>query len=168
MPNDGLTLWGFFPCRTDALDAVKKLNEWTSAGRTSSSAKQLLKEISKKSFAWAKDRFFYKLVNELRVNPDTYGRAKKKNCGFKNVRIMNVSSLKWSPLIIFYDFRVPPPPPHLPCLYFPRKFERSPFWILPKFSSTPPSGFSVRTVPPFYSPKNQVIPLKILPLPPRW
>ena len=78
MPNDGLTLWGFFPCRTDALDAVKKLNEWTSAGRTSSSAKQFLKEISKKSFAWAKDRFFYKLVNELRVNPDTYGRAKKK------------------------------------------------------------------------------------------
>ena len=76
MPNDGLTLWGFFPSRTDALDAVKKLNEWTSAGRTSSSAKQLLKEISEKSFAWAVDLFFfYKLVDELRVNPDMFGWA---------------------------------------------------------------------------------------------
>ena len=32
-------------------------------------------------------------------------------------------------------------------------------WILPKFSAIPPFGFSVKTDPPFCSPKNQVIPL---------
>ena len=49
-----------------------------------------------------------------------------------------------------------------PCLHFPSKFEWSPLWILPKFSVIPPFGFSVTIDPPFCSPKNQVIPPKIL------
>ena len=53
-----------------------------------------------------------------------------------------------------------------PCLHFPSKFEWSPLWILPKFSVIPPLGFSVTTDPPSCSPKNQVIPPKILLFPP--
>ena len=57
------------------------------------------------------------------------------------------------------DFRDPPPQ----CLHFSSKFEWFPLWILPKFSVIPPFGFSATTDPPFCSPKNQVIPPKILP-----
>ena len=56
-------------------------------------------------------------------------------------------------------FTISRPPP---CLHFPSKFEWSPLWILPKFSAIPAFGFSVTTDPPFCSPKNQVIPSKIL------
>ena len=59
MPNGGSTHRGFFPCRTDELDAVNKLNEWAKLvlGGTILSAKQLLKEMDEKIFALAEDRF---------------------------------------------------------------------------------------------------------------
>ena len=74
---------------------------------------------------------------------------------FRRSPPLNVTSLKWSPLITFDDFRNPPPPP---CLYFLSKFEWSPLWILPKFSAISPFGFSVTTDAPVCFPKNQVIP----------
>ena len=52
-------------------------------------------------------------------------------------------------------FAIPPPPP---CLHFSSKFELSPLLLLPNFSEIHPFGFSVTPVPPFCSPKNQVIP----------
>ena len=58
-----------------------------------------------------------------------------------------------------------PLPPRL-CLHFPCKFEWSPLCILPKFSLISPFGFSVTSVPPFCSPKNQYIHPKILRPPP--
>ena len=70
--------------------------------------------------------------------------------------------LKWSPLITFDNFHNPSP---LPCLHFPSKFEWSPLWILPKFSATPPFGFSVTTDPPFFLPKIEWSPLKSSPPP---
>ena len=48
-------------------------------------------------------------------------------------------------------------------LHFPSKFECPPLWILPKFLAIPPFGFSVMTDSHFFSPKNQVIPLKSSP-----
>ena len=69
---------------------------------------------------------------------------------------LNVTSLEWSPLIIFDDFRDPPPSPIVfifqANLSFPpsesfQRFQRSPLLF----------GFSVTTDPPFCSPKNQVI-----------
>ena len=74
---------------------------------------------------------------------------------FRRSPPLNVTSLKWSPLIIFDYFRNPPPPP---CLYFLSKFEWSPLWILRKFSAISPFGFSVTTDAPVCSSKNQVIP----------
>ena len=79
-----------------------------------------------------------------------------------------------SPLITFDDFRdhprpsSPPPPPPPPCLHFPSKFECPPSEPFQSFQRFPLNfGFSVTTDPPFCSPKNQVIPPKILrPLPP--
>ena len=68
------------------------------------------------------------------------------------------------PLITFDDFRDPPPSS---CLHFPSEFEWSPLWIPPKFSIIPPFGFSVTIDPHFCFPKNQVIPPKIPPPPPR-
>ena len=73
-----------------------------------------------------------------------------------------VTSLKRSPLITFDDFRAPPPPY---VFIFQANFSGSPLWILPKFSAIPPFGFLATTDPPFFSPKNHVIPHKILPLP---
>ena len=42
---------------------------------------------------------------------------------------------------------IPASPPPTTCLHFPSKFERSPHWILPKFSAIPPFGLSVTTDP---------------------
>ena len=54
MPNGGLTFWSFFPCRTDGLDAVNKLNE----GNIVLDLTILtVKQTGDKIFAWAKDRF---------------------------------------------------------------------------------------------------------------
>ena len=71
---------------------------------------------------------------------------------------LNITLLKWSPLITFDDFR----DPLSPCLHFPSKFEWSPLWILPKFSAIPSIGFSVTTDPPFCSPKNQGPPPQVM------
>ena len=44
----------FFPCRTNELDAVNRLNERT---RACHAVKQLLKKTGDKVFAWTEDRF---------------------------------------------------------------------------------------------------------------
>ena len=56
--------------------------------------------------------------------------------------------------------------PAAPCPHFPSKFNWSPFRILPIFLAIRPFGFSVTTDSHLYSPKNQVIPSKILSPPP--
>ena len=76
---------------------------------------------------------------------------------------MNVTSLKWSPLITFDDFRDPP----LLMSSFSKRI-----WVVPplnpsKVFNYPPFGFSVTIDPPFCFPKNQVIPPKIPPPPSR-
>ena len=58
-------------------------------------------------------------------------------------------------------FVIPPPSP-APMSSFSKHIWVIPLWILPKISAIPPFGFSVTTDPPFCSPKNQVIPTKIL------
>ena len=70
--------------------------------------------------------------------------------------------LRWSdPATNFWWLSwFPPPPP--PCLHFPSTFEWSPSESFQSFQRSPPFGFSVTTDPPFCSPKNQVIPTKIL------
>ena len=56
------------------------------------------------------------------------------------------------------------PPPPMPS--FSKQICVAPLLLLPNFSAIPPFGFSGTTVPPFRSPKNQVIPPKILLRPP--
>ena len=72
-----------------------------------------------------------------------------------------------SPLITFDDFRDHPPSHHHhhhpSCLHFPSKFECPPSEPFQSFQRFPLNfGFSVTADPPFCSPKNQVIPPKIL------
>ena len=57
MPNGiSSTFWSFFPCRTDELDAVNKLNERNSAWWVIlSNAQFILKKIGDKIFAWVED-----------------------------------------------------------------------------------------------------------------
>ena len=78
-----------------------------------------------------------------------------------------------SPLITFDDFRghprpPPPPPPPPPMSSLSKQIWVSPSEPFQSFQRFPLNfGFSVTTDPPFCSPKNQVIPPKILrPLPP--
>ena len=65
----------------------------------------------------------------------------------------NVTSLKWSSLITFDDFRDPP----LPMPSFSKQIWVVPLWILPKLSAIPPLSFSVTTDPPFCFPKNHLL-----------
>ena len=71
----------------------------------------------------------------------SFGRG--KNFGLRNLADppLNVTSLKWSSLITFDDFRDPPPPPHphafifqanwvVPLLNPSQSFQWSPFWVL--------------------------------------
>ena len=63
----------------------------------------------------------------------------------------------------FDDFRDPPLPRPLPHVFiFQANLSGPSLWILLKFSVIPSFGFSVTTDLPFCSPKNQVIPPKIL------
>ena len=59
---------------------------------------------------------------------------------------LNVTSLKWSSLTTFDDFRDPPPPPS--CLHFPSEFEWSPLWIVLKIAAIPLLGSQLRQTPP--------------------
>ena len=81
------------------------------------------------------------------------GRFRAKQGEIWPIPPLNATSLKWSPLITFVDFRDSLPP--LPYLHFPSKLDCFPFWVLPKFSVIP---FWVHSYdwPPFCSPKNQV------------
>ena len=95
----------------------------------------------------------------------TFGRG--KNFGLRNLADppLNVTSLKWSSLITFDDFRDPPPPP-TPMPSFSKQIEWSPFWILPKFSVIPLLGSQLRLIPPFVLSKIKWTPLKSSTLPP--
>ena len=73
---------------------------------------------------------------------------------------LNVTSLKWSPLITFDGFRDPPP-----MSSFSSKFEWSPLWIIQKFSVIPLFGFSVTSDPPFVLLKIKLLPPKSIPPP---
>ena len=71
---------------------------------------------------------------------------------------MNVISLKWSPQITFDDFR--DPPPH--AFIFQANLIGPPSESFQSFQWSPLLGSQLRLIPPFCSPKNQVIPPKIL------
>ena len=90
--------------------------------------------------------------------PVSFGRG--KNFGLRNLADppLNVTSLKWSCLITFDDFRDPPPPTPMPS--FSKQIEWSPFWILPKFSVIPLLGSQLRLIPPFVLSKIKWTPLK--------
>ena len=74
MPNCGLTFGSFFPNRTDGLDAVKKLNERNSAWWDNFLSETFTEEYWRWNFCESR-RSLCQLVDELRVNPDTCGRA---------------------------------------------------------------------------------------------
>ena len=68
---------------------------------------------------------------------------------------LNVTSLKWSPLKTFDDFRVPPT---RFVFVFLANLSGPLSDILPKFSVIPPFGFSVTTDPAFRSPIKRIRP----------
>ena len=94
MPNGASTFWSFFPCRTDELDAVNKLNERNSAWEDNfvnfceTAGNSYWRGLAIKFLHEAKIAL-YNLVDELTVNParvdgqigfenftDTCGRGK--------------------------------------------------------------------------------------------
>ena len=78
MPNGGSTFWSFFPCRTDELDAVNKLNErnsaWWDNFVSETAWNSYWRGLAIKFLHEAKIAL-YKLVEELTVTSDTCGRA---------------------------------------------------------------------------------------------
>ena len=78
MPNGGSTFWSFFPCRTDELDAVNKLNErnsaWWDNFVSETAGNSYWRGLAIKFLHEAKIAL-YKLVEELTVTSDTCGRA---------------------------------------------------------------------------------------------
>ena len=78
MPHGGLTFWTFFPYRTDEcheLDAGNKLwNERSSALWDNFVSETFIEEDWRWNFRMSRTSL-YKLADELRVNPNTCGRA---------------------------------------------------------------------------------------------